>query len=48
MHNQWPTGRSGKLIKQDRHLGKVGSNIRALFTEYTNKLTEETKEGDTY
>jgi hypothetical protein len=37
LHNMWPTRHSGKLIKQGQWLGKVGSNIGALFAEYTNK-----------
>jgi hypothetical protein len=40
MHNLWPTRHSSKLIKQGRRLGKVGSNIRALLAEYTNKRNE--------
>jgi hypothetical protein len=44
MHNPRPTRHSGKLIKQGWRLGIVGSNMGALFAEYTNKLTKETKD----
>jgi hypothetical protein len=37
MHNLWPTRHSGKLIKQGQWLSKIGSNIGALFAEYTKK-----------